>query len=342
MVDTWMNEWDGFTQGRWNRNSVNVRDFIKKNYTLYDGDSSFLAPPTEATKKLWEQIMELSRLEREAGGVLDMDTSIVSTITSHGAGYLNKELEQIVGLQTDKPFKRSLQPFGGIRMAQKACENYGYQVDPKITEIFTKYRKTHNQGVFDAYTPEMRLARKSAIITGLPDAYGRGRIIGDYRRVALYGVDLLIEDKKHQIETSLIRMTSKNIRLREELADKPDSMIMQLAGNDPSKIDMIVFEKAVRANDPYSVALWDEIALRNAQAMGILINMLNPDKLILGTMAWAIGDLYMDPIRKYLPRFCWKEPMEACEIVYSALKRDIGSYAGIAAALNYLNEKEQA
>ena len=131
-------------------------------------------------------------------------------------------------------------------------------------------------------------------------------------------------------------------RLREELADKPDSMIMQLAGNDPSKIDMIVFEKAVRANDPYSVALWDEIALRNAQAMGILINMLNPDKLILGTMAWAIGDLYMDPIKKYLPRFCWKEPMEACEIVYSALKRDIGSYAGIAAALNYLNEKEQA
>lgn len=220
MVDTWMNEWDGFTQGRWNRNSVNVRDFIKKNYTLYDGDSSFLAPPTEATKKLWGQIMELSRLEREAGGVLDMDTSIVSTITSHGAGYLNKELEQIVGLQTDKPFKRSLQPFGGIRMAQKACENYGYQVDPKITEIFTKYRKTHNQGVFDAYTPEMRLARKSAIITGLPDAYGRGRIIGDYRRVALYGVDLLIEDKKHQIETSLIRMTSKNIRLREELAEQ--------------------------------------------------------------------------------------------------------------------------
>ena len=220
MVDTWMNEWDGFTQGRWNRNSINVRDFIKKNYTLYDGDSSFLAPPTEATKKLWEQIMELSRLEREAGGVLDMDTSIVSTITSHGAGYLNKELEQIVGLQTDKPFKRSLQPFGGIRMAQKACENYGYQVDPKVTEIFTKYRKTHNQGVFDAYTPEMRLARKSAIITGLPDAYGRGRIIGDYRRVALYGVDLLIEDKKHQIETSLIRMTSKNIRLREELAEQ--------------------------------------------------------------------------------------------------------------------------
>lgn len=220
MIDTWKSEWDGFADGRWSKTSVNVRDFIKKNYTPYDGDESFLAPPTEATKQLWAQIMELSRLEREAGGVLDMDTSIVSTITSHGAGYLNKELEQIVGLQTDKPFKRSLQPFGGIRMAQKACENYGYEVDPKVVEIFTKYRKTHNQGVFDAYTPEMRLARKSAIITGLPDAYGRGRIIGDYRRVALYGVDLLIEDKKHQIETSLIRMTSKNIRLREELAEQ--------------------------------------------------------------------------------------------------------------------------
>ncbi len=213
-------EWDGFELGRWSNTSVNVRDFIKKNYTPYDGDESFLAGPTEATKKLWEQVMDLTRQEREAGGVLDMDTKIVSTITSHDAGYLNKDLEQIVGLQTDKPFKRSLQPFGGIRMAQKACEQYGYEIDPEIVKIFTKYRKTHNQGVFDAYTPEMRLARKSAIITGLPDAYGRGRIIGDYRRVALYGVDILIADKKHQIETSLVRMTSKNIRLREELAEQ--------------------------------------------------------------------------------------------------------------------------
>lgn len=213
-------EWNGFKPGRWCTTSVNVRDFIKKNYTPYDGDESFLAPPTDATVKLWEQVCELSRLEREAGGVLDMDTKIISTITSHGAGYLNKDLEQIVGLQTDKPFKRSLQPFGGIRMAQKACEENGYKVDPLVTEIFTKYRKTHNQGVFDAYTPEMRLARKSAIITGLPDAYGRGRIIGDYRRVALYGVDFLIMDKKHQIDTSLVRMTSKNIRLREELAEQ--------------------------------------------------------------------------------------------------------------------------
>lgn len=213
-------EWNGFELGRWSNTSVNVRDFIKKNYTPYDGDESFLAEPTESTKKLWEQVMDLTRQEREAGGVLDMDTKIVSTITSHDAGYLNKDLEQIVGLQTDKPFKRSLQPFGGIRMAQNACTQNGYEVDPEIVKIFTKYRKTHNQGVFDAYTPEMRLARKSAIITGLPDAYGRGRIIGDYRRVALYGIDILIADKKHQIETSLVRMTSKNIRLREELAEQ--------------------------------------------------------------------------------------------------------------------------
>lgn len=215
----WQKEWDGFEAGRWS-NSVNVRDFIQRNYTLYEGDEEFLAEPTEATKQLWAQVMGLTKQEREAGGVLDMDTKLVSTITSHGPGYLDKELEQIVGFQTDKPFKRSLQPFGGIRMAQNACHENGYEVDSEVVKIFTDYRKTHNQGVFDAYTPEMRLARKSAIITGLPDAYGRGRIIGDYRRVALYGVDLLIEDKKQQLDTSLVRMTSKNIRLREELAEQ--------------------------------------------------------------------------------------------------------------------------
>lgn len=212
-------EWNGFKLGDWCA-SVNVRDFIQSNYTEYDGDESFLAGPTEATNKLWDMVMELSKQEREAGGVLDMDTSIVSTVTSHAAGYLDKDLEKIVGFQTDKPFKRSLQPFGGIRMAQNACHENGYEVDPKVVEIFTKYRKTHNQGVFDAYTPEMRLARKSAIITGLPDAYGRGRIIGDYRRVALYGIDRLKEDKQHQLDTSLVRMTSKNIRLREELTEQ--------------------------------------------------------------------------------------------------------------------------
>lgn len=215
----WQKEWDGFEAGRWS-NSVNVRDFIQRNYTLYEGDEEFLTEPTEATKQLWAQVMGLTKQEREAGGVLDMDTKLVSTITSHGPGYLDKELEQIVGFQTDKPFKRSLQPFGGIRMAQNACHENGYEVDSEVVKIFTDYRKTHNQGVFDAYTPEMRLARKSAIITGLPDAYGRGRIIGDYRRVALYGVDLLIEDKKQQLDTSLVRMTSKNIRLREELAEQ--------------------------------------------------------------------------------------------------------------------------
>ncbi len=213
-------EWEGFTPGRWSGGSVNVRDFIQKNYTPYDGDDRFLEGPTEATTALWEQVMELSRQERENGGVLDMDTKIISTITSHGPGYLNQELEKIVGFQTDKPFKRSLQPFGGIRMAQTACKAYGYEVDQEVVDIFTKYRKTHNQGVFDAYTPEMRLARKSAILTGLPDAYGRGRIIGDYRRVALYGVDRLIEDKRHQQNTHFARMTSKNIRLREELSEQ--------------------------------------------------------------------------------------------------------------------------
>ncbi len=213
-------EWEGFAPGRWSNSGINVRDFIQKNYTPYDGDGSFLCGPTEATKSLWDQVMELAKQEREAGGVLDMDTKIISTITSHGPGYLNKDLEKIVGFQTDKPFKRALQPFGGIRMAQQACKEYGYTVDPEVVEIFTKYRKTHNQGVFDAYTPEMRLARKSAILTGLPDAYGRGRIIGDYRRIALYGVDRLIEDKEHQKATHFVRMTAENIQLREELSEQ--------------------------------------------------------------------------------------------------------------------------
>ena len=212
-------EWEGFTPGRWTE-SVNVRDFIHLNYTRYDGDDAFLAPATEATKKLWEMVTELSKKEREAGGVLDMDTKVVSTLTSHGPGYLDKDLEKIVGFQTDKPFKRSLQPFGGIRMAQNACRENGYEVDPEVVEIFTKYRKTHNQGVFDVYTPEMRMARKSGIITGLPDAYGRGRIIGDYRRVALYGVDCLIEDKLEQKEQTRSAMYSKVIQQREELSEQ--------------------------------------------------------------------------------------------------------------------------
>ncbi len=213
-------EWKGFKEGRWNNGSVNVRNFIQLNYTPYEGDEEFLAAPTENTTKLWDKVSELFKQEREAGGVLDMDTKIISTITSHGAGYIDKDLEQIVGLQTDKPLKRALQPNGGIRMAINACKENGYDIDSEVVDIFTKYRKTHNQGVFDVYTPEMRLARKSAIITGLPDAYGRGRIIGEYRRVALYGIDYLIEDKKKQLDTSLVTMTSKNIQLREELSEQ--------------------------------------------------------------------------------------------------------------------------
>ena len=212
-------EWDSFTPGVWQK-EINVRDFIQKNYTPYEGDESFLSGPTEDTKALWAQVMELSRQEREKGGVLDMDTSIVSTITSHGPGYLDKSREKIVGFQTDKPFKRALQPYGGIRMAVKACEENGYHVDPQIVEFFTKHRKTHNEGVFDAYTPEMRACRSSHIITGLPDAYGRGRIIGDYRRVALYGVDRLIEDKQNQKDSTRVIMYSDVIREREELSEQ--------------------------------------------------------------------------------------------------------------------------
>lgn len=208
-----------FVGGKWQQ-EINVRDFIQKNYTPYDGDSSFLAEPTGATTKLWQECCDLLKKERENGGVLDMDTKIVSTITSHGAGYIDKDLETIVGLQTDKPLKRSMQPFGGIRMAENACKSYGYEVDSEVSEIFTKYRKTHNQGVFDVYTPEMKAARHSAIITGLPDAYGRGRIIGDYRRVALYGIDRLIEDKKEQFKSLEGEMRPERIQLREEISEQ--------------------------------------------------------------------------------------------------------------------------
>ena len=212
-------EWDSFKGGVWEK-EINVRDFIQKNYTPYEGDESFLAGPTKSTKELWAQVMELSEEERKKGGVLDMDTHIISTITSHGPGYLNKDKEKIVGFQTDKPFKRALQPNGGIRMAVKACEDNGYHVDPEIVEFYTKYRKTHNDGVFDAYSPEMRACRSSHIITGLPDAYGRGRIIGDYRRVALYGVDRLIEDKEDQKAGTRSNMYEDVIRSREELSEQ--------------------------------------------------------------------------------------------------------------------------
>ena len=219
MAETMAKAWEGFVGGAWEK-TIDVRDFIQKNYTPYEGDESFLAGPTDSTKKLWSEVMDLFQKERENGGVLDMDTKLVSTVDSHDAGYIDKDLETIVGLQTDKPLKRSLQPFGGIRMAEEACKAYGYEVDPEISYIFTHYRKTHNEGVFDVYTPEMRAARHNAIITGLPDAYGRGRIIGDYRRVALYGVDRLIEDKNYQKAITSGTMTEEKIRLREELAEQ--------------------------------------------------------------------------------------------------------------------------
>ena len=213
------NEWKEFKGGRW-ETEIDVRDFIMNNYTPYDGDDSFLKGPTADTTALWNEVLELSKKEREAGGVLDMDTKVVSTILSHGPGYLDKEKETIVGFQTDKPFKRALRPYGGIRMAKQACEDNGYHLDPEVEEFFTTHRKTHNAGVFDAYTPEMRACRSSHVITGLPDAYGRGRIIGDYRRVALYGVDRLIEDKEFQKATTPSVMLADVIRDREELSEQ--------------------------------------------------------------------------------------------------------------------------
>ena len=211
--------WQGFVGGNW-EHQIDVRDFIQRNYTPYDGDESFLAGPTESTVKLWDEVLGLFEQERKAGGVLDMDTKVVSTITSHPAGYIDKPLEKIVGLQTEKPLKRALMPNGGIRMAVAACKQNGYEVDPEVVDFYTNYRKTHNAGVFDVYTPEMRACRHSHIITGLPDAYGRGRIIGDYRRVALYGVDRLIEEKKAEHAGTQKTMNEATIRHREELAEQ--------------------------------------------------------------------------------------------------------------------------
>ena len=218
-MDYHFEEWDGFETATWCR-EVNVRSFIQHNYTPYDGNEDFLEGPTQDTLDLWKQVGELTKEEIARGGVLDMDTEVISTITSHGPGYLDQAKEKIVGLQTDKPFKRAFMPYGGIRVAEKACKDHGYKIDPKMTEFFTIHRKTHNAGVFDAYTPEMRACRSSHIITGLPDAYGRGRIIGDYRRVALYGVDRLIEDKLEQKETTRSAMYSHIIQQREELSEQ--------------------------------------------------------------------------------------------------------------------------
>ncbi len=222
-TQTTHNAWEGFKTGRWTRH-VDVREFIQLNFTGYQGDDSFLAGPTEATTKLWDQVMVLSKEERERGGIWDMDTKVPSTILSHDAGYLDESLEQIVGVQTDKPFKRSMQPFGGIRMAKAACEAYGYELDKETEHIFTEYRKTHNQGVFDAYSKEMLACRKAGIITGLPDAYGRGRIIGASRRVALDGVDFLMAEKQKDFNDLSSTMTEDVIRLREEVSEQYRSL----------------------------------------------------------------------------------------------------------------------
>jgi formate C-acetyltransferase len=211
--------WNGFNGGNWER-FIDVRDFIQKNYTPYEGDDTFLTGPTQNTKDLWAQVMDLTKKEREAGGVLDMDTKVVSTLTSHGAGYLDKDKETIVGFQTDAPFKRGMNVYGGLRMAMKACEDNGYKVDDEIVEFFSKHRKTHNEGVFDVYDAEIRRCRTNHIVTGLPDAYGRGRIIGDYRRVALYGTDYLIEDKMAQKESFGTVYTDDVIRGKEEIAEQ--------------------------------------------------------------------------------------------------------------------------
>ena len=213
-------EWNDFKTGSWTKN-VDVRNFIQTNYTPYEGDANFLAGATEATTKLWAEVSELFKKERENGGVLDVDTETISGINEYNPGYIDQAFEKIVGVQTDAPLKRAVMPYGGIRMAESAAKAYGYEVSPKISEIFSKYRKTHNQGVFDAYTTEMRLARKSGVITGLPDAYGRGRIIGDYRRVALYGVDRLIQDKEQQKLSLEVKTIDEDvIRLREEISDQ--------------------------------------------------------------------------------------------------------------------------
>ena len=216
-------QWDGFEGRRW-KEGVNVRDFIQNNYTPYEGDESFLEGATEATDKLWGRLQELQKEERKKGGVLDMETEVVSSLTAYGPGYIDeglKDLEQVVGLQTDKPLKRAFMPYGGIKMAEQSCRMYGYEPSEKLHEIFTKYHKTHNDAVFDIYTPEMKRARHSHILTGLPDTYGRGRIVGDYRRVALYGIDFLIESKKKDFaKTERHGMRRKDFQIREEIAEQ--------------------------------------------------------------------------------------------------------------------------
>ncbi len=262
--------WEGFKEGKW-MEEIDVRNFIISNYTPYEGDSEFLEGPTGKTKSLWDEVKELLKKEQENGGVLDIDTHTVSGIASHDAGYINKDLEVVVGLQTDSPLKRAIMPFGGIRMVESSVNEYGYEMDEEVKEIFTKYRKTHNQGVYDAYTTEMRLARKSGIITGLPDAYGRGRIIGDYRRLALYGIEYLIAEKKEELlSLELDVMDEATIRLREEISDQIKALLeLKELGN------IYGFDLSYPAKDAKEAVQWTYFAYlaavkeQNGAAMSI-------------------------------------------------------------------------
>lgn len=270
MFEDKMNSWEGFVKGNWTR-EINVRDFIVKNYTEYVGDDSFLAGPTERTKKVWNKVYNLMQDEQKNGGVLAVDTDVVCDITSHDAGYIDKDLEIIVGLQTDKPLKRAILPFGGIRIVEKALHENGYELDKNIEEIFTKYRKTHNQGVYDVYTADMKKARKSGIITGLPDSYGRGRIIGDYRRVALYGIDILIQDKKEQmLELEVDSITEPVIQLREEIAEQ--IIALQELKEMASKYGMDISNPATNAKEAIQWTYFAYLAAikeQNGAAMSI-------------------------------------------------------------------------
>ncbi len=265
-------QWDGFNGRIW-KEEINTRDFIQNNYTPYDGDSSFLVAPTDATNKLWGKLQELQKQERAQGGVLDMETEIVSSLTAYGPGYIDeelKDLEKVVGLQTDKPLKRAFMPFGGIKMAMQACETNGYTANPKFAKIFTEYSRTHNQGVFDAYTPEMKVARHNKIITGLPDAYGRGRIVGDYRRVALYGIDHLVAEKQKDMAALKGTMTDDKIRLREELtlqinALKDMKKMAEIYGFDISEPAQTAYEAAQWLYFGYLAA----IKTQNGAAMSV-------------------------------------------------------------------------
>jgi formate C-acetyltransferase len=297
-------EWEGFVPGKWSNDEINVRDFIQLNYKPYYGDGSFLAGPTAATTKLWADIMELSKVERERGGVYDADTKIISTVDSHDAGYIDKDLEKIVGLQTDKPFKRALMPFGGIRMAEEALKMYGYEIDPETANIF-KYRKTHNDGVFDAYTPEMRRARTAHILTGLPDTYGRGRIVGDYRRVALYGTDYLIAKKTEDKAEYDGEMTDSKIQIREEIAEQIKAL--KALANEAAKYGIDITKPATTAKEAVQALYFGYLGAvkdQNGAAMSIGRNTTFLD--IYFERDFAAGRLTEEEAQEIIDHFVMK------------------------------------